>query len=372
MKKILLLKSGKQLLMFLIITLFPVLLVNSQSTNTNPDRNLDSFSDASPHLLLNQDREIDYSPIDTGDVVHSISTPGTNCQGLTWDGSNLWCSDIIFDTIYKLDPDDGAVIHSFASPGDMIEGLTWDGSNLWCSDNTSDIVYKLDADNGSVISSLQFYDVWIHGIAWDGQNLWINDFQNKVILKINPETGGTLLSINAPGTGGIGLTWDGYHIWTDDFNTHKLYCLDPLDGTIIYEVNAPTSNPRDLAWDGQYMWVMGWEASTIYQVDVGNITSVEEVGLSPENLISLSVYPNPVVDEMNIEFVVGLKSKVIIEIYDQNGAFINCLINKNYSPGKYVVKWDGKSGSGMKLPGGGYYCVIRSGATVTSRKIIVL
>ena len=331
----------------------------------------DGYSDGSPSLLIKPSSELYFNLADTGDVIHTIPTPGGNSQALTWDGSHLWCSDIFTDSIYKIDPVDGTVIKSFVFPGDLVEGLAWDGTNLWASDQSSDIIYKFDPEDGSVISILQLSEVWIHGITWDGQYLWMNDFQNKVILKMNPENGEILHTINAPGTGSIGLTWDGIHLWADDFNTDKLYCLDPTDGAIIYEVNAPTSNPRDLAWDGEYLWVMSAINWAIYQVDVGVVIGVEDLSPIPENVISLSVYPNPFVDVLNIEFEVNRKSKIIIEIYDQHGVLVNSLIDKNYSPGKHVVEWDGKTGSNLNLIGGIYHCVLHSGTTKISRKFVV-
>ena len=371
MKKNLLITLCRPLILLLMASVFPVLLVNSQSTNNYTDTNIDGYSDGSPSLLIKASSDLYFNPADTGDVIHTIPIPYLNSQALTWDGNYLWCSDIFSDSIYKLDPVDGTVIKTFIFPYDLVEGLAWDGTNLWASDNDLDIIFKFDPEDGSVISTLQLVDVWIHGITWDGQYLWMNDFQNKVILKMNPETGEILHTINAPGLGGIGLTWDGIHLWADDFNTNKLYCLDPTDGAIIYEVNAPTSNPRDLAWDGEYLWVMSAITYTIYQVDVGFVIGVEDLNLMPENVNSLLVYPNPFVDVLNIEFEVNRKSKITIEIYDQHGILINVLISKNYSPGKHAIKWEGESVFDLNLSGGVYHCVLHSGTTKISRKFVV-
>lgn len=372
MKKIQLIKRYRTLLLLLVVSVLQNLPANSQSINNYYDTNFDGYSDESPSLLIKPSFDVYFNPADTGDVIHTVPAPGTNPQALTWDGSNLWCSDIQYDTIYKLDPVDGTVVHSFVFPSELVEGLAWDGTNLWASNNDLDMIYKLDPEDGSIISSIQLVDVWIHGITWDGQYLWMNDFQDKEILKMNPESGEILHNIDAPGTGSIGLTWDGVHLWADDFNTDKLYCLDPTDGAIIYEVNSPSSNPRDLAWDGQYLWVMSSVTLTIYQVDVGSTTGVEDHVLLPENDISFSVYPNPFVDVLNIEFEVLERSKIRIEIYDQHGVQIGTLVNKNYLPGKHLINWDGESESNLILSGGIYHCVLHSGTTKISRKFIVV
>lgn len=371
MKKKLLITLCRPLLFFLTVAVFPVMLVNSQSINNYTDTNFDDYSDEFSHQLIDQFSDVYFNPADTGDVIHSIPTPGGNSQALTWDGNYLWCSDIVTDSIYKLDPVDGTIINSFIFPGDLVEGLAWDGTNLWASDNSLDIIYKFDPNDGSIISSLQLIDVWIHGITWDGQYLWMNDFQDKVILKINPENGDVLHSISAPGTGSIGLTWNGVHLWADDLFTDKLYCLDPTDGAIIYEVNSPSSNPRDLAWDGQYLWVMSAITYRIYQVDVGgSTTGIEDLNLKPENIISFSVYPNPLVDVLSIEFEVRQKAIISIGIYDQQGNLIDNLSKKNYSAGKHVVKWNDEFVSNRNLSGGIYYCILRSETTKISKKFV--
>ncbi len=371
MKRNILTTVSIQPILLLLFTVFGSFSVNTQNVKSFIDRDIDGFYDEVSQQTFN--RYIDYQVTqkDTGDVIRTIPAPGPNSEGLTWDGANLWCSDISNDSIYKLDTLNGSVQFSFASASDMVEGLAWDGAYLWGSDNASDVIFKYDPANGNIISSLQFTDVWIHGITWDGQYLWMNDFQNKLIHKVDAETGEILLSINTPEDKCIGLTWDGYHLWTDDFSTHKLYCLNPDDGSVLYEVNSPTANPRDLTWDGKYLWVMSWENATIYQLDVGEITSVNKPDLISGSNISVSIYPNPVINEVIIEFVVEKSSKVRINIYDQIGSLTKTIVNKIYFPGKYTVTWDGKTDFNGKLPEGIYYCVLQRGEKTVSRKLIV-
>lgn len=63
-------------------------------------------------------------------VVSSISAPGPDPHGLTWDGDYLWHTDGINDKIYKINPSTGDIDDSFNSPGTYPRGLTWDGQNL--------------------------------------------------------------------------------------------------------------------------------------------------------------------------------------------------------------------------------------------------
>ena len=378
MKKIQLSTFGKSLLLLILITLFSAPFVRSQSLNTSYDTNNDGVSDDFSHQSLIQNSDAYFSIKDTGDVVSYIPTPSLYCQGLTWDGTYLWCSVIIWGMIYQLDPLDGTEINSFSAPGNSVEGMAWDGTYLWAVDNDggpyySNVVYKINPDDGSVINSFEINDVvWIHGLTWDGQYLWMIDFDTDLIHKVDPVTGDILHTINSPGEKCIGLTWAGNHLWTDDFDTDKLYCLDPVDGSVIYDVQSPHTNPRDLAWDGQYLWVMASASSTIYQVDIGYVTSIDDFEFLLDNTVSMAVYPNPVFDKLNIEFVLDKKSKVLIEIYNQQGALVCCLVNQEFLPGKQMVTWNKKSVSNLKLKNGIYYCVLNSESEITSRKFIIL
>jgi glutamine cyclotransferase len=371
MKKIIITTINFQLFLILLFAVFVYSSANTQNVKYLTDNDLNGYYDEISQQSINGYSDYTVTQKDTGDVVSTIPAPGPNSEGLTWDGSNLWCSDIINDYIYKLDPLDGSILYSFASLSDRIEGLAWDGTYLWGADNTSDIVFKYDPANGTVISSMQYTDIWIHGITWDGQYLWMNDFQNKVIYKTNPETGEILFTINSPEDNCIGLTWDGFHLWTGDFSTDKLYCLNPADGSVLYEVNSPTSNPRDLAWDGEYLWVMSWEDATIYQLDVGEISSAGNSFLIQQSKGSLLIYPNPAVEEVNIEFIVTESSKVLISIYNQTGSLTKTVVNKIYFPGKYSVKWDGKTDFNKRLSQGVYYCVLHCNEKTQSRKFVV-
>ena len=313
MKNSLHLSFGKTVLGFLLITVFPLIFVNAQPVNQDSNKQTINFS--GDHSQTTPGREIDFVSQDTGMIIHTIPMPGNKCNGLTWDGSALWCADIFENTIYRIDPDDGTILKSFDSPGSMTEGLAWDGQYLWCDDLNSNDLYQIDTADGSVVSSIHLVSIYFLGITWASENLWITDYSNHQIDKVDPVTGEILLTLDSPEQNCAGLAWDGDHLWTDDFMLEEFSCFDPDDGTVVYQINLPISNPRDLTWDGEYLWVMSWKDSTVYQVDVGDITSVENI--RPENRTSLSVYPNPATDYINISAAEHLIRE--IRIVDVNG-----------------------------------------------------
>lgn len=345
---------------------------NENHVFTDQDNN--GFEDFSKEVQIRMNNN--YNSIkDTGDIIHTISTPGGNCQGLTWDGNYLWTSDIASNMIYKLDPVDGSVINLFASPGTYSEGLAWDGNYLWACENggglyTDYFIYKLDPSNGSVVSSMQLEAMsWPHGITWDGQYLWTTNFGPKTITKINPDNGQILHTIPTPGEKCIGLTWDGQYLWTDDFEKDSLYQISPEDGSVIYAVVSPNTNPRDLAWDGQYLWVVSAMAWTIYQIDVGYTTSVQDIPCQDAH--NFSGFPNPFKNNITFTYSIDIPSNVYFAITDINGKLLKVVENKNKPAGSYQVQWDGIADNNLQLPNGIYFGIVKTEYYYQAYKVVI-
>jgi len=271
------------------------------------DNNGDGFTD---YYRFDSDEIVTSSYVkDTGDIMHRIPAPGTNCYALTYDGEYLWTADYYEKKIYQLETEDGYVMKSFPFPDDVpfLEGLTWDGESLWAttwqeSNGNGTRIYQIDPADGSVIKYIPYNnrDPWPHGITFDGTYLWVCNFlyeQGNQLEKIDSETGNIIRSIATPSPSAIGLTWDGNSLWTNDFETHLLYEVAPANGAIELTAPSPCANPRDMAWDGEYIWVISWQNALIYQLNVG------PAGLNSwQQNKGFSVFPNPVTAESQLHF----------------------------------------------------------------------
>ena len=345
MKNSLLYSSGKTVIGFFLILVFP-LFVNAQSVSQNSNRHSLNFT--GNNFQTSPGKEMNFIPEDTAMIIHTIPMPGILCNGLTWDGTALWCADIQGDMIYRIDPEDGNILKSFESPGSLIEGLAFDGQYLWCDDINSGDIYKIDTDDGAVLDSIHLVSIHFLGITWADENLWITDFDNHQLDEVDPVTGEILLTLDSPEPNCTGLAWDGDYLWTNDFTLQECYCLDPVDGTVVYQISVPITNPRDMAWDGEYLWVMSWADSTVYQVNVGDITSVENRRSENKSRSLLSVYPNPATGFINV----SAPGNQITEIFimDANGRTF-----ANTRPGKSKIHFDIST-----LPAGIYFIKVKT------------
>ncbi|MAJ44957.1 MAG: hypothetical protein CMF96_09485 [Candidatus Marinimicrobia bacterium] len=113
--------------------------------------------------------------------------------------------------------------------------------------------------------------------------------------------------------------------------------------------------------------------------EYGNINITDHVIINSTELSSSELnfpktfnlyqnYPNPFNPDTEIHFDLPIVTNVSIGIYDIMGNKIIELINeKNYSAGKYNIKWNAS-----KSPGGIYFCRMKAGKYIKTHKMILL
>lgn len=90
---------------------------------------------------------------------------------------------------------------------------------------------------------------------------------------------------------------------------------------------------------------------------------------TPENPKEISLFPNPIHNEFNLEFGIEQPGTVILELHDANGKIIRKLFDDTLEPGNIQLSF-----SAAALSPGIYFVVMRtaSGEKIASRKIIKL
>lgn len=220
------------------------------------------------------------APAALGDVIHSVPCAGPNTSDLAWVNGQLY--QVIFAPtelrgIYVLDPLSGSVLNTLPHAGTSPQGLTYDGHNLWQSDIAGDAVYKLDPQTAAVRGQFPApggTDGQPLGLGWDGENLWLADSRIPEKIWLIDSLGTALGQIPAPGASPYGLTWAVGFVWVSDNNMSgvaPIYQLDPGDGSVVNSFPCPGGGgaPNGITHDGEYLWIADNSTDTIYQVDDG-------------------------------------------------------------------------------------------------------
>ena len=90
----------------------------------------------------------------------------------------------------------------------------------------------------------------------------------------------------------------------------------------------------------------------------------------PEKSLVLKAYPNPFNPMINLELDIKVREYLKLDIYDIRGRHINMLFNGYASRGISNIIWDAKSKHGETVPGGIYFCVIKTKNSSINQKII--
>ena len=164
-------------------------------------------------------------------------------------------------------------------------------------------------------------------------------------------------------------------------------CIGSLCYSEWVDSVAVSIESGDTASLGVLVWTNG-EGEDVIELDLFDISSSNDIitfnlGISsevnvgidndsiiPEKSLMLKAYPNPFNPMINLELDIKVKEYLKLDIYDIRGRHINMLFN-GYAPrGISNIIWDAKSKYGETVPGGIYFCVIKTKNSSIKQKII--
>jgi len=109
-----------------------------------------------------------------------------------------------------------------------------------------------------------------------------------------------------------------------------------------------------------------WISYDGLQMDTEKIVSIPALFELSQN------YPNPFNPITTITYELPKESMVSIKIYNSLGNEIRTLVNELKPIGQYQVNWDGTDNSGEKVSGGTYFCQLRTGGFIQTKKMVLL
>jgi hypothetical protein len=96
-------------------------------------------------------------------------------------------------------------------------------------------------------------------------------------------------------------------------------------------------------------------------------------GPVPATLLSLDQnQPNPFNPSTSISFTVPSPMHVSVSVFDASGAFVKNLVSDRMPAGRRSVEWDGTDRRGSRVATGVYFCRLKAGDRMLTRKMVMV
>jgi C1A family cysteine protease len=191
---------------------------------------------------------------------------------------------------------------------------------------------------------------------------------------------------------GQGDTIEVQWIATDDTGVDSvsiLYCTDggtqytliasgePNDSTydwIIPQVASDSCLVKVIAYDPGMLTGEGTSDSLFSIEEVTGIGDIDDPGeTTPRYVTALEQnYPNPFNGTTTIAYTLAEPSHVDIRIYDPAGRLVRIVESGAREQGRHTAIWNGKDNAGHGVASGVYFCRLKAGKVMQTRKIIYL
>jgi len=100
--------------------------------------------------------------------------------------------------------------------------------------------------------------------------------------------------------------------------------------------------------------------------------SIDSEFLNANTIKILSCYPNPFNPSILLEYKIGKRNHIQLDIYNVLGKKVKSLVKEIQEAGNYYVKWDGKNGFNQPMPSGAYFLRIQAGENHIMKKITLI
>jgi hypothetical protein len=155
-------------------------------------------------------------------------------------------------------------------------------------------------------------------------------------------------------------------IW-DDRNVEEIArIVSPRTGQWLIRVRGQNAPQGARVWFG--LVVTGGLAPGISGIGGERITERPKAA----RLQLGKVIPNPTNGETRIEYTLPEPRDVTLRAYNSTGQLVRELVNGKVEAGQWAVTWNGRDGSGQRVPGGMYVLRLSAGKESLSQRMVLL
>jgi hypothetical protein len=165
--------------------------------------------------------------------------------------------------------------------------------------------------------------------------------------------------------------------WTD-----SMY-IDTIDSTAVIDSSGV---PWDTTYTYDTTWARYWEESTenvinpkrwslriIEGTALNSIEAKDVKIITPQDYVLKQNYPNPFNPETTIEFILPVRKRISLTVYNALGQKIKTLYdNKVLTAGMHEVVWDGRNDAGNRVATGMYIYALKFGNYAKNMKMMLV
>jgi hypothetical protein len=144
-----------------------------------------------------------------------------------------------------------------------------------------------------------------------------------------------------------------------------------LDQTPSWQYDSPNVGTAlafaDINNDSHLDLIMGVSGQPCVSVFYSNLTSISDIPVIPDQSFLAQNYPNPFNASTMIEFSIGTKSLIRIDIYNILGRKVAILFEGIKDAGLHQVVWDGAN-----MPSGAYFYRLDTDGIAQTRKMLLI
>ena len=200
-----------------------------------------------------------------------------------------------------------------------------------------------------------FFQRWIYGELYPIYEVFYDQPFNDLLVQINQldetDNGKNIDLFEMPIDIKINFN-DGSDLTTTVHNSIKeeMFTIPILEGKKVESIEF---DPDD--------WILK-KVTEVSRTDLTDPTKPTEFKLYP-------VFPNPFNSEISIKFYITKDDNVDINIYDISGKLV-WTYTDSYFTGSNIVKWNGLSDSGNKIPSGSYIIEVKTDDLIKTQKVM--
>ena len=235
----------------------------------------------------------------------------------------------------------GGIISKLTGTADKQYGLNTDGDEIYFQYERSSNNYYL---SGGTLTN----DTWQHIAATVDNSLNICLYLDGKLIASDVAPAETSPTTESVIIGKWGGTYDNY------------FFDGKIDEVVIYDRALTAAEIAEHADVGS----KGTE-------NTGDEETVTEIPQVKETELML-VYPNPMSNELSIEYNVQSAGMVTIGIYDITGRLVQTLTNGYKLPGGHIVQWNADNTNSTEMPDGTYFIRMQTENNTQTTKVILM